>query len=70
MWIIDLPVKGSWQLDLSWPGGTDRIYLRYLGTVSWPQAVTATASISTLKAGFTRADTCTSVLAGGADRSM
>ena len=28
---IDLPGEGCWQLDLSWPGGTDRIYLRYLG---------------------------------------
>jgi hypothetical protein len=32
--IIDLPGKGCWQLDLSWPGGEDRIYLRYLGPVS------------------------------------
>jgi hypothetical protein len=32
--IIDLPAKGCWQLDLSWPGGADRIYLRYLGPVS------------------------------------
>ena len=30
---IDLPGKGCWQLDLSWPGGKDRIYLRYLGPV-------------------------------------
>jgi len=29
--IIDLPGQGCWQLDLSWPGGQDRIYLRYLG---------------------------------------
>ena len=29
--IIDLPAKGCWQLDLSWPGGTDRVYLRYFG---------------------------------------
>jgi hypothetical protein len=32
--IIDLPGKGCWQLDLSWPGGTDRVYLRYLGPVT------------------------------------
>jgi hypothetical protein len=32
--IINLPGQGCWQLDLSWPGGTDRIYLRYLGPVS------------------------------------
>ena len=31
---IDLPGEGCWQLDLSWPGGTDRIYLRYLGPVA------------------------------------
>lgn len=29
--IIDLPAPGCWQLDLSWPGGRDRIYLEYLG---------------------------------------
>lgn len=27
--IVDLPT-GCWRLDLSWPGGEDRIYLRYL----------------------------------------
>jgi hypothetical protein len=32
--IIDLPGKGCWQLDLSWPGGEDRVYLRYLGPVA------------------------------------
>jgi hypothetical protein len=32
--IIDLPGKGCWQLDLSWPGGADRVYLRYLGPVA------------------------------------
>jgi len=32
--IIDLPGEGCWQLDLSWSGGTDRIYLRYLGPVA------------------------------------
>ncbi len=32
--IIDLPGQGCWQLDLSWPGGEDRIYLRYLGPVA------------------------------------
>lgn len=32
--IIDLPGQGCWQLDLSWPGGTDRIYLRYLRPVA------------------------------------
>ncbi len=32
--IIDLPGKGCWQLDLSWPGGEDRLYLRYLGPVA------------------------------------
>lgn len=29
--IIDLPAKGCWRLDLSWPGGADSVYLRYLG---------------------------------------
>ncbi len=28
---VDLPGQGCWQLDLSWPGGRDRIYLQYLG---------------------------------------
>lgn len=32
--ILDLPHQGCWQLDLSWPGGRDRIYLRYLGPVT------------------------------------
>lgn len=29
--IVDLPGPGCWQLELSWPGGRDRIYLEYLG---------------------------------------
>lgn len=28
---VDLPTPGCWRLDLSWPGGQDRIYLRYFG---------------------------------------
>lgn len=32
--IVDLPAEGCWQLDLSWPGGGDRIYLQYLGPAS------------------------------------
>lgn len=28
---VDLPGQGCWRLDLSWPGGRDRIYLEYLG---------------------------------------
>lgn len=31
---IDLPGKGCWQVDLTWSGVHDRIWLRYLGPAS------------------------------------
>jgi hypothetical protein len=31
---VDLPGKGCWQVDLSWSGVHDRIWLRYLGAAS------------------------------------